>query len=675
MIPFNKIPRGLRVPLFFGELAIDGDVLGGSSQPPQPGISCVGASEKMNFGSFRGYWDMELNGVFYPSSTDLLQNYITNHFSDKIYADYDGFINFGNISHDDHRIRLIPIMDAGYSNPYGNDTFMENEDGSLTFCLKGVVEKPVISCDGATANLPLSITLPMHAADGTFTIRDSSKTANNELDVIVEIFGSDIVEGQDFVTQLKTLVNPDYASLVSFTTLNPTVFAGDGTVTGYINIKANIPDLRISVELIKAIDVNPELLFLNILTLTNPATPTYFWDTHDPENGNYLLSACISDNNLISCAGATQSILFEPGPAFNGQINWAVEFDGVTYDIGNVWAGEIISNMPSHIKDMIFMEWTGSWLVENRDTQPHRFKLIPSPKPGYDPIQAPSSTNESFLLNEDGSFTFCLAGVEPVYPPYAVVKTNALWGSSFPAKITVNGTEYSGDLFGNLADILAHQYNIYTGFERIYGDFEGDPDLVRVVFAGDVFAENASISVEFLSEIAINIDDSFSYPENETLKINGKSASFNIGKLVCITKVAQYGSINNSNFLLEYGQPFNFRVGDKINTNILTNRIAGAGIEDPASFCASAASPEGCVQSNLLSNLSEQWNPELRTINVKVSWSGLSRVVMPLNASDDKGVGDPFATAKFVVQPNDKTPINDMYFLGYTIPTCDDMPS
>lgn len=487
MIPFNKIPRGLRVPLFFGELAIDGDVLGGSPQPPQPGISCVGASEKMNFGSFRGYWDMELNGVFYPSSTDLLQNYITNHFSDKIYADYDGFINFGNISHDDHRIRLIPIMDAGYSNPYGNDTFMENEDGSLTFCLKGVVEKPVISCDGATANLPLSITLPMRAADGTFTIRDASKTANNELDVIVEIFGSDIVEGQDFVTQLNALVNPDYASLVSFTTLNPTVFAEDGTVTGYINIKANVPDLRISVELIKAIDVNPDLLFLNILTPTNPSTPTYFWDTHDPENGNYFLSACISDSNQISCAGATQSILFEPGPAFNGQINWAVEFDGVAYDIGNVWAGEIISNMPSHIKDMIFMEWTGLWLVENRDTQPHRFKLIPSPKPGYDPIQAPSSTNESFLLNEDGSFAFCLASKDTLPIISCEGASPNLRFERFVGRwdMEVDGVFYKSSIDDMLQNwITANLSHImfanYDGF-MIFGNVTSDDHRIRFI--------------------------------------------------------------------------------------------------------------------------------------------------------------------------------------------------
>lgn len=421
-------------------------------------------------------------------------------------------------------------------------------------------------------------------------------------------------------------------------------------------------------------NINPSYIKLRIVTIDASAINQQF----EPLNGSMQLtprpeegaSFCLSPYKppMISCVGATQTIVFSPGPAFTGDINWTIEFDGVAYDLGKVWAGDIVNNMPSHIKDKVWMDWDGFWILENRDSAPHRFKLTPSPKPEFNPAQG-WSDNESLVINADGSFTFCLAGVEPVYPPYAVVKTNALWGSSFPAKITVNGTEYSGDLFGNLADVLAHQYNIYTGFERIYGDFEGDPDLVRVVFAGDVFAENASISVEFLSEIAINIDDSFSYPENDTLKINGKSASFNIGKLVCIVKVAQYGSINSSSYPLVYGQPFDFRVGDKINTNVLTERIAGAGIEDPADNCATAASPEGCVQSNLLSNLIEQWNLELSTINTKGDWVGQSQVIMPLNT------GDPFATAKFVVQPSEKITINDMYFLGYTIPKCDDIPS
>lgn len=419
---------------------------------------------------------------------------------------------------------------------------------------------------------------------------------------------------------------------------------------------------------------NSSYIKLRIVTIDASAINQQF----EPLNGSMQLtprpeegtSFCLSPYKppMISCVGATQTIVFSPGPAFTGDINWTIEFDGVAYDLGKVWAGDIVNNMPSHIKDKVWMDWDGFWILENRDSAPHRFKLTPSPKPEFNPAQG-WSDNESLVINADGSFTFCLAGVEPVYPPYAVVKTNALWGSSFPAKITVNGTEYSGDLFGNLADVLAHQYNIYTGFERIYGDFEGDPDLVRVVFAGDVFAENASISVEFLSEIAKNIDDSFSYPENDTLKINGKSASFNIGKLVCIVKVAQYGSINNSSYPLVYGQPFDFRVGDKINTNVLTKRVAGAGIEDPADNCATAASPEGCVQSNLLSNLIEQWNLELSTINTKGDWVGQSQVIMPLNTSD------PFATAKFVVQPSEQVTINDMYFLGYTIPKCDDIPS
>lgn len=110
----------------------------------------------------------------------------------------------------------------------------------------------------------------------------------------------------------------------------------------------------------------------------------------------------------ISCEGATQTMVFSPGPAFTGDINWTIEFDGVAYDLGKVWAGDIVNNMPSHIKDKVWMDWDGFWILENRDLAPHRFKLTPSPKPEFDPAQG-WSNNKSLLINDDGSFMFCLS--------------------------------------------------------------------------------------------------------------------------------------------------------------------------------------------------------------------------------------------------------------------------
>lgn len=114
----------------------NGVCLAAQSAPP---ISCEGASNQQYFKSIEGFWDMELNGVFHQSSVDLLQNYINEHFSDTLTVGYDGFIYMGNISDTDQRIRFIPVKNARYSEPSENTTFMEHEDGSLTFCLSAYV--------------------------------------------------------------------------------------------------------------------------------------------------------------------------------------------------------------------------------------------------------------------------------------------------------------------------------------------------------------------------------------------------------------------------------------------------------------------------------------------------------------------------------------------------------
>lgn len=124
-----------------------------------------------------------------------------------------------------------------------------------------------------------------------------------------------------------------------------------------------------------------------------------------------VIEFCLSKSKqTISCEGATYRIFFEPAPFFNGVIDWTIEFDGVSYSLGKVNGNEILTSLPSVIKDKIFTDWDGFWVLENRDTLPHRFKLTPSAKPEIDPIQATwTEQNQSFLLNEDGSFVFCLA--------------------------------------------------------------------------------------------------------------------------------------------------------------------------------------------------------------------------------------------------------------------------
>ncbi len=82
MIPFNKIPKGLRASLFFGELFLDGDSLGSSSLPDN-GISCMGAIDSVTV-DLGIYYNGETGGtltVYNDETDDYLgdvQGYMVN---------------------------------------------------------------------------------------------------------------------------------------------------------------------------------------------------------------------------------------------------------------------------------------------------------------------------------------------------------------------------------------------------------------------------------------------------------------------------------------------------------------------------------------------------------------------------------------------------------------------
>ncbi|OTG65833.1 packaged DNA stabilization protein [Acinetobacter silvestris] len=131
--------------------------------------------------------------------------------------------------------------------------------------------------------------------------------------------------------------------------------------------------------------------------------------TPRPEEG---ASFCLSPYKFvpISCTGATQSIVFNPSPEFTGEIDWTIEFDGKTYNLGKVWQGDIIGQMPDDIASKIRTDWDGFWSLDNLTSEPHRFKLTPMPKPPFDPVQG-WTNNQSLVIEADGSFSFCLAGI------------------------------------------------------------------------------------------------------------------------------------------------------------------------------------------------------------------------------------------------------------------------
>ncbi|WP_111860638.1 hypothetical protein [Acinetobacter sp. CFCC 10889] len=260
---------------------------------------------------------------------------------------------------------------------------------------------------------------------------------------------------------------------------------------------------------------------------------------------------------------------------------------------------------------------------------------------------------KDLVLPKYSEVEFCLAHGEN-YPPYAVFKTTASWGTVLPATITINGAVHTGNLYGELADILAHSYKIYTGLER------QDDDCYRIVFAGDIFADNFDIKIELNIGTEISIDDHGFYSNNPTIQLlDLTTATFNLGKLVCQMGVWQHGVIQLGNPI--FGENYECRVSDRVLTeSVTTTKVAGALNGDPTAYCANTYYPQECVKSMLFSDLAEQWNVELASISAIISDFNQNPVLKPLNTE----------TAKMVIQPTDTLPLTQMHVLGYVIPIC-----
>jgi len=237
------------------------------------------------------------------------------------------------------------------------------------------VNLPSISCAGATG------TVLMHRA------------------VLIKVNESTIFpESEKFIINDVEFKNPpDYIEA------SPTILPPFPPPSGYewkdsIFIKNNSnQDVRLEHRVIPD-NQNLEKVFFS----ENPTVISF-----DANRNGVCLSA--QSSSIISCEGATSKIIFEPAPLFDGVINWTMEFDGDSYELGRVNGNDIIQAIPIDISRKINTDWDGFWLLENKDSVPHRFKLIPTPKPQFDPLQATWSNNQSFMLDEDGSFIFCLA--------------------------------------------------------------------------------------------------------------------------------------------------------------------------------------------------------------------------------------------------------------------------
>lgn len=135
---FNNIPDQLRTPLFFGEVSINGNTPVGSSntEPNPPLISCEGAVTSIVFPELSGIWDIELDGSYYDAAEREIVFWLQSAWDTTFNTQKTGsVVNIANIDTGNHRFKLIPVHSTSFQTPTGNITFMEHEDGSLTFCL------------------------------------------------------------------------------------------------------------------------------------------------------------------------------------------------------------------------------------------------------------------------------------------------------------------------------------------------------------------------------------------------------------------------------------------------------------------------------------------------------------------------------------------------------------
>ncbi|MDH0030327.1 MULTISPECIES: hypothetical protein [unclassified Acinetobacter] len=106
-------------------------------------ISCEGATNTIHFPSIAGLWDFYLddfNEVLLTGGAWDLISYFNNEMADKLTGDFDGFLWIENIDNQPHRFKFVPLNNPEHPNSYAppddNPTFMEHENGDLTFCLE-----------------------------------------------------------------------------------------------------------------------------------------------------------------------------------------------------------------------------------------------------------------------------------------------------------------------------------------------------------------------------------------------------------------------------------------------------------------------------------------------------------------------------------------------------------
>lgn len=230
----------------------------------------------------------------------------------------------------------------------------------------------------------------------------------------------------------------------------------------------------------------------------NLRTPLFYAEV--TVNGNGFPTSGGGDGGQISCAGATDRMLFS---GFDGL--WNLVLDGVmvgeSLDTADL---NYLINTDTNLNDKLTSETDGFFDIWNIDSIPHRLTLIPMGDNVY--IVDSEYSTPCFQENPDGSLAFCLAPVVACDPVGYFNEGQDLPAGQYDFEYQVNGDARThshtaeevislGTLISTLfalADIspvvtvnsgggVGHFQLIYgLGFGINAADGEGDPQTIVI---------------------------------------------------------------------------------------------------------------------------------------------------------------------------------------------------
>lgn len=265
-----------------------GEHVGVCLSPSTIPIGCAGALQTAETG---GIWfspTMRVNDIPYDgivSIADVLE--FDNNGSELHWS-------FRNIS--DHYLSIeiktdpsgISSDNMGWSENTNPTLDVNFETGQINFCLAPFETNP-ISCEGATENIHLAIQLDRAGNGGKFKLINPENS-----DVIIEVDGDVLIDGQDFAEVLNNLIAQPYSSMLEIASFAPTEYDANAfTVRGYIAfINKYSSDIRLEFDVRK---IGPTASYKTTfgVAVLMPNTPCLVWNENNSDEAIYNISACL----------------------------------------------------------------------------------------------------------------------------------------------------------------------------------------------------------------------------------------------------------------------------------------------------------------------------------------------------------------------------------------------